>query len=128
MFGLHNWVITFFLIYPCMLCHLMLKRKICKDHVKQKESKCFQYGCKRVSRRCESYMMYLKGDSPHQTIMIVCKCIRCSYISNRHNMRNLCTLVMFSHLLCFHTQHAYSLLLLVRVGTICFGHHKRYMC
>ena len=29
--------------------------------------------------------------------MIVCECLRCSHISNRHNMRNLCTLVMFSH-------------------------------
>ena len=25
------------------------------------------------SRRCESYKMYLEGDSPHQTIMIVCE-------------------------------------------------------
>ena len=41
--------------------------------------------------------MYLEGDSSHQTVMIACECIRCSHISNRHNMRNLCTLVMFSH-------------------------------
>ena len=25
------------------------------------------------SRRCGSYRMYLKGDSLHQTVMIVCK-------------------------------------------------------
>ena len=25
------------------------------------------------SRRCGSYRMYLKGDSPYQTVMIVCK-------------------------------------------------------
>ena len=25
------------------------------------------------SRRCESYRMYLKGDSPHQTVMIMCE-------------------------------------------------------
>ena len=25
------------------------------------------------SRRCGSYWMYLKGDSPHQTVMIVCE-------------------------------------------------------
>ena len=25
------------------------------------------------SRRCESYRMYLKGDSPHQAVMIVCE-------------------------------------------------------
>ena len=42
-------------------------------------------------------MIYLKDNSPHQTVMIVCEYIRCSHISNRHNMRNLCTLVMFSH-------------------------------
>ena len=24
-------------------------------------------------RRCESYRMYLEGDSPHQTVMIVCE-------------------------------------------------------
>ena len=55
--------------------HDMLKRKIRKEYEKQKESKCFQYGCKRVSRRFESYVMYLEGDSPHQTVMIVCECI-----------------------------------------------------
>ena len=41
--------------------------------------------------------MYLEADSPHQAVMIVCECIRYSHISNRHNMRNMCTLVMFSH-------------------------------
>ena len=25
------------------------------------------------SRRCESYRMYLKGDNPHQAVMIVCE-------------------------------------------------------
>ena len=25
------------------------------------------------SRRCESYKIYLKGDSPYQTVMIVCE-------------------------------------------------------
>ena len=24
-------------------------------------------------RRCESYKMYFEGDSPHQTVMIVCE-------------------------------------------------------
>ena len=41
--------------------------------------------------------MYLKDDSPHQTIMIMCKCICFSHISNCHNMRHLCTFAMFSH-------------------------------
>ena len=57
--------------------------------------------------------MYLEGDSPHQIVMIVCECIRFSHISNRHNMRNLCTLVMFSH------TTANSLLLLIHVQVQC---------
>ena len=58
--------------------------------------------------------MYLKSDSPHQIVMIACECFRCSHISNRHNMRNLCTLVMFSHTT-HNMQHANSLLLLIHV-------------
>ena len=38
------------------------------------------------SKRCRSYRMYLEGDSPHQTVMIVCELKRFSHISNRHNM------------------------------------------
>ena len=38
------------------------------------------------SRRCGSYRMYLEGDSPYQTIMIVCELKWFSHISNRHNM------------------------------------------
>ena len=121
MFGLHNCVITFFLIYPCMLCHLMLKKKICKDHVKQKESKCFQYGCKCVSRRCESYMMYLEGDSLHQTVMIVCECIWSSYIITLHIMIYLCSLAKF------HTHHTLCFSWYCCTSTMWFGHHKEYM-
>ena len=53
------------------------------------------------SRRCGSYRMYLKGDSPHQEVMIVCELKRFSYISNRHNMY---TLMQSCDV--FHTQHA----------------------
>ena len=53
--------------------HDMIKRKICKEHEKQKDQNAFKNGCKRVSRRCGSYIMYLKGNSPHQTVMIVCE-------------------------------------------------------
>ena len=53
--------------------HDMLKRKLCKEKQKQKELKCLTYGCKRVSKRCGSYRMYLEGDSPHQTVVIVCE-------------------------------------------------------
>ena len=57
--------------------------------------------------------MYLKGDIPHQSVMIVCGCIRCSQISNLHNMRHLSTFALF------HTQHANSLLLLIHVQVQC---------
>ena len=49
------------------------KRKICNEHEKQKDQNAFNNGCKRICRRCGSYMMYLKGHSPHQTVMIVCE-------------------------------------------------------
>ena len=57
--------------------------------------------------------MYLEGDSPHQTIMIVCECICFSHVSNLHYMRHLCTLA-----LC-HTQQANSLLLLIHMQVQC---------
>ena len=53
------------------------------------------------SRRCESYRMYLEGDSPHQAVMIVCELKRFSHISNCHNM--------YTHMQScniFHTQYA----------------------
>ena len=54
-----------------MICNFISKRKICKE---KKNQNTFKYVCKRVSKRCESYMMYLKGDNPYQTVMIVCEC------------------------------------------------------
>ena len=56
--------------------HDMLKRKLCKEKKKNKSKKnqnAFKYGCKRVSRRCGSYRMYLECDSPLQAVMIVCE-------------------------------------------------------
>ena len=53
--------------------HDMRKRKKMQIKSKQNESKCFKYGYKRVSRRCGSYRMYLKGDCPYQAVMIVCE-------------------------------------------------------
>ena len=38
------------------------------------------------SRRCESYKMYLEGDSPHQTMMNMCELKWFALISNRHKM------------------------------------------
>ena len=72
------------------------------------------------SRRCGSYKMYLKGDSPHQIVMIVCKLKWFPYISNRHN---LYTLMQSCDV--FHTQHAIFFATLdTCVGIMWFGHHK----
>ena len=44
-----------------------------KNVKSKKNQNAFKYGCKCVSRRCESYRMYLEGDSLHQSVMIVCE-------------------------------------------------------
>ena len=71
----------------------------------KKNQNTFKYGSKRVSRRCESYMIYLKGDGLHQTFMIVCEYIWSSYI----------IIVIWWDIYAFlqncHTQYAYFLLL-----------------
>ena len=67
--------------------------------------------------------MYPKGEYPHKTVMIVCECIKCSHISNLQNMRNLCTLVMFSH-----TKRILFATFDTCAGTMCFVHHKGNMC
>ena len=79
-----------------------IKRKICKEKSKAKRSKnALKMIASVYSRRCESYRMYVEGDSPHQAVMIVCELKRLSHISNRHNM--------YRHMQScdvFHTQHA----------------------
>ena len=80
----------------------ILERKICKEKSKAKRSRMLLNMIASVySRRCVSYRMYLKGDSPHQAVMIVCELKRFSHISNRHNMY---TLIQSCDV--FHTQHA----------------------
>ena len=72
------------------------------------------------SMRCGSYRMYLKGDSPHQAVMIVCELKWFSHISNRHN---LCTLMQSCDV--FHTQHAtFFATFDTCAGTMWFVHHK----
>ena len=61
-----------------MLCQFMLKEKkniYAKNMKSKRNQNAFKYDCKSVSRKRGCYMMYLKGDYPHQTIMIVCRCI-----------------------------------------------------
>ena len=52
----------------------MLKRKICIRKIKSKKIKnALKMIANVYSKRCGSYRMYLKGDSPHQAVMIVCE-------------------------------------------------------
>ena len=80
-----------------MIC---LKEKYAKNQ-NQKYQNALNMIASVYSRRCGSYRMYLKGDSPHQAIMIVCELKCFSHISNRHNMYTL----MQSYDV-FHPQHA----------------------
>ena len=53
-----------------MVC---LKEKYAKKNKKKKEQNALYMIASVYSRRCRSYRMYLEGDSPHQTVMIVCE-------------------------------------------------------
>ena len=53
-----------------MIC---LKRIIYIENKKQKDQNALYMIASVYSRRCWSYRMYLKGDSPHQIVMIVCE-------------------------------------------------------
>ena len=59
----------FFISYMPM--HDLLKKKICKENKSKKNQNALNMIASVSSRRCESYRMYLEGDSPHQTVMIV---------------------------------------------------------
>ena len=48
--------------------HVLLKRNISK-----KNQNALNMIASMSSRRCGSYRMYLKCDSPHQAVMIVCE-------------------------------------------------------
>ena len=106
------------LICPCMIC---LKEKYVK---KKKKSKKIKNALNMIasvhSRRCRSYRMYHKGDSPHQAVMIACELKWFSHISNRDNMY---TLMQSCDV--FHTQHAIFFTILdTCAGTMWFGHHE----
>ena len=66
-----NIVGYFFSLSYMPVYDMLIKRKICKEN-KSKKIKYALYMIASVySRRCESYRMYLEGDSPHQIVMIV---------------------------------------------------------
>ena len=104
-----------------MIC---LKEKYAKKIKKQKEQNALYMITSVYTRRCGSYRMYLEGDSPHQTVMIVCELKWFCHISNHHNMYTL----MQSYDV-FHTQHAiFSATFGTCAGTMSFDHHKVYLC
>ena len=100
-----------------MIC---LKEKYAKKNQSKTIKNALNMIASVYSRRCGSYRMYLKGDSPHQAVTIVCELKWFSHISNRHNMYTLtqsCDV--------FHTQHAIFFAILdTCVGTMWFGHHE----
>ena len=95
--------------------HDMFKRKICKKKIKSKKIKnALKMIASVYSRSCGSYRMYLKGDSPHQAVMIVCE-LRDFLISQIVITRiHLCNLAIF-----FTHNTQYSLLFLIYVQVQC---------
>ena len=105
------------LICLCMIC---LKEKYAKKNQKQKDQKCFKMIASMYSRTCASYRMYLKGDSLHQTVMIVCESKWFSHIPNCHNM-----LTHLQSCDVFHTQHTkFFTTFDTCASTMWFSHHK----
>ena len=71
--GMSNIIGYFFSLFN-MPMRDILKRKICKKKIKNKKIKnALKMIANVYSRRFGSYKMYLKGDSPHQVVMIVCE-------------------------------------------------------
>ena len=66
-------IIGYFFSISYMSMHDLFKKKICKENKKQKDQNSLNMIASVYSRRCESYRMYLEGDSPHQIVMIVCE-------------------------------------------------------
>ena len=56
-----------------MPIHDLLKKKICKENKSKKNQNVLNMIASVFSRRYGSYRMYLEGDSPHQTVMIMCE-------------------------------------------------------
>ena len=54
-----------------MIC--LTKEKYAKNDKSKKNQNALYMIASVSSRRCESYKMYLEGDSPHQIVMIMCE-------------------------------------------------------
>ena len=68
-------IIGYFFSISYMPMHGLLKKKNMqrKKNKKQKYQNSLNMIASVYSRRCGSYRMYFEGDSPHQTVMIVCE-------------------------------------------------------
>ena len=76
----------FFSISYMSMHDLLKKKKYAKKNKNQKDQNALNMIVSVYSKRCGSYRIYLEGDSPHQTVMIVCELKWFSYMSIRHNM------------------------------------------
>ena len=67
-------VIEYFFSLFYMPMHDLLKKKNMQRKIKSKKNQnALNMIASVSSRRCESYRIYLEGDSPHQIVMIVCE-------------------------------------------------------
>ena len=92
--------------------------------IKSKKNKNALYMIASVySRRCGSYRMYLKNDSPHQTVMIVYE-LKCLLIS-----QIIITCIHLCNVAIFFTHNTqYSLLFLIHVQEQCNLAITRFTC
>ena len=117
-------IIGYFFSLSYMPMHGLLKRKYTKKNKSKKNQNTLYMIASMSFRRCGNYRMYLKSDSLHQTIMIVCELKWFSHISNHHNVQTLlqsCDVFHRQHAIFFTTHD-------ICAGTVWFGHHKKYMC
>ena len=66
-------IIGYFFSLSYMPMHGLLKRKICKNKINQKDQNALYMIASVYSRRCRSYKMYLESNSLYQIVMIVCE-------------------------------------------------------
>ena len=66
-------IIGYFFSISYIPMHGLLKRKYAKKIKSKKNQNALNMIASVYTRRSGSYRMYLEGDSPHQTVMIMCE-------------------------------------------------------
>ena len=108
-------IIGYFFSNSYMLMHNLLKKKNMQRKTKSKKIKTLlNMIASMYSKRCGSYRMYLEGNSPHQTVMIVCELHDFLISQIVMTCIHLCNLVIF-----FTHNTQYSLLLSIHVQVQC---------